>query len=161
MNRGLFKGAARQQQKPWVYVPLDGFVDAHSPNTFTADTAVTLTNALNRNNIGNGAGLSNLPKGCKIRAVAVRVLAKQSVAGSCVVNLFDYDSPNQVGDAIQGNDTGPANYFGHVANHYSTYHAVVRTGGIDDLQFKFCVNWTSGTATIIFRCIGVYVEMAD
>jgi hypothetical protein len=121
-----------------------------------------LTNNLNRNNIGNGVGLTAIPKGCKIRAVAVRVLARQATtAGSSVVNLFDYDSPNQVGDAIQGNDTGPACYFGHVAGHYSTYHAVVRTGGIDDLQFKWCLNWSAGTDTIILRCIGLYVDMPD
>lgn len=158
MNKGALRGfrGSTQRRRPWTYVPLRSYIDAFNSTTIAADDVASITTGVFRSN----AVFNDVPRDGRIVAARVKLFARNSTAVSISLTVHDWNEGN-VNFAASMNQFaygGHACYGGTVAAHYNEIETVVTTGGIDDLQIKYSIDWTSGTGIAIIRIIGVYIE---
>lgn len=84
-----------------------------------------------------------LPEDGSVVAVSVVAAVNQTTVGTPTFFVYDYDGSNVDGGAIV---EGIRMYTGKVASHYTSLHyPFVRTGGRNNLLFKYAVDWSAGT----------------
>lgn len=148
----------RPTREELVFVPcaIYGFIGTTLPYTVSGNVTPTNTSAPFLANAPSGP-YTPLPTDGSVVGVAINVTARNSaVAAATALFFHDFDGANTGNAAFV---EGARLYFGMgtAADFYaSVYIPFIRTGGVNNLQFKYAFDHISGTATVYNYIVGYW-----
>jgi hypothetical protein len=165
-THGFTHGTTKRWTKePLIYVPIDRttgatmpLIGASIPATWTADQVVTATNDMS----GKGGSVqgplrNHIPVDGSVVAFSLDFSFEQNGITNAAIFFYDYDSQVAVlgGSPVEGIRV----YGSKVSGQPGTMSApFVRTGGKNNAQIKYAVDWTAGTATAYVYVSGYWVK---
>lgn len=181
MNRGIFKGwdnsgrstggnpfsgfgkqgsltSKRPTRDALVYYPIANpvLVGTSNPKAFTADQTVALTNDMSGKG-GVGPGDNQFPIDGSAVAMSITIAFSETSTGTPSIFIYNFDGANV--DIGATHSESWRVYTGKVASHGASLNIpLVYTGGLNNAQVKYSVDWAAGTANAYMYCTGYWVR---
>jgi hypothetical protein len=156
----------RYTNEPLIYVPIDRttgatmpLIGASIPTTWTADQQPTATNDMS----GKGGSVVGpnrqfIPSDGSVVAFSIDFSYEANAVVTSAIFFYDYDAPviNALGTIVEG---AARVYGSKVSGQPGTMSfPFVRTGGKNNAQVKYAVDWVSGTSTAYVYVTGYWVR---